>query len=95
MCGLAASTLNVNKVAKAEGEKVSEQMMVMGLSNHPRLVLLAAKALSFFMPERSKAMTRLAWNCVAIGQHHVMELEQSGQVRNISNMQSVFLYIYI
>ena len=95
MCGLAASTLNVNKVAKAEGEKVSEQMMLMSLSYHPRLVLLAAKALSFFMLQRSKAMTRLAWNCVAIGQHHVMELEQSGQVRNISNMQSVFLYIYV
>ena len=84
-----------NTVAKAEGEKVLEQMMLMGLSNHPRLVLLAAKALSFFMAQRSKAMTRLAWNCVAIGQHHVMELEQSGQVRNIGNMQSVFLYTYV
>ena len=74
-----------NTVAKAGGEKVLEQMMLMGLSYHPRLVLLAAKALSF-MPQRSKKMIRLAWNCVAIGQHHVMELEQSGQVRNISNL---------
>ena len=72
-----------------------EQMMLMGLSYDPRLVLLTAKALSFFMLQRSKEMTRLAWNCVAIGQHHVMELEQSGQVRNISNMLSVFLYIYV
>ena len=78
-------------MAKAEEEKGSEQMMVMGLNNYAQLALPTTKALSFFMPQRSKEMTRLAWNCVAIGQHHVIGLEQSGQVRETSNLQSVLL----
>jgi len=65
-----------NTVARAE----EDQMMVMGLNNYAQLALPTAKALSFFMPQLSKEMTKLAWNCVAIGQHHVIGVEQSGQV---------------
>ena len=63
-------------MARAE----EDQMMVMGLNNYAQLALPTAKALSFFMPQLSKEMTKLAWNCVAIGQHHVIGVEQSGQV---------------
>ena len=54
--------------------------MVMGLNNYAQLALPTTKALTFFMPQLSKEMTKLAWNCVAIGQHHVIAVEQSGQV---------------
>jgi len=65
-----------NTVARAE----NDQMMVMGLNNYAQLALPTSKALTFFMPQLSKKMTELAWNCVAIGQHHVIGVEQSGQV---------------
>lgn len=65
-----------NTVARAE----EDQIMVMGLNNYAQLALPTTKALSFFMPQLSKEMTKLAWNCVAIGQHHVIAVEQSGQV---------------
>ena len=65
-----------NTVARAE----DDQMMVMGLNNYAQLALPTTKALTFFMPQLSKKMTELAWNCVAIGQHHVIGVEQSGQV---------------
>lgn len=63
-------------MARAE----EDQIMVMGLNNYAQLALPTTKALSFFMPQLSKEMTKLAWNCVAIGQHHVIAVEQSGQV---------------
>ena len=66
-----------NTVARAE----QDQMMVMGLNNYAQMALPTSKGLTFFMPQLSKEMTKLAWNCVAIGQHHVIGVEQSGQVR--------------
>ena len=65
-----------NTVARAD----EDQIMVMGLNNYAQLALPTTKALTFFMPQLSKEMTKLAWNCVAIGQHHVIAVEQSGQV---------------
>ena len=71
-----------NTVARAE----DDQMMVMGLNNYAQLALPTSKALTFFMPQLSKKMTELAWNCVAIGQHHVIGVEQSGQVSHIGSV---------
>ena len=43
------------------------------------------------MPHHSKEMTKIQWNQVAIGQHHVIALQEAGQVLDMFNKADLVL----
>ena len=76
-----------NTVARTE----ENQILVMGLNNYSQLALPVSKGLTFFMPHHSKEMTKIQWNQVAIGQHHVIALQEAGQVLDLFNKAHLVL----
>ena len=76
-----------NTVARTE----ENQILVMGLNNYSQLALPVSKGLTFFMPHHSKEMTKIQWNQVAIGQHHVIALQEAGQVLDLFNKAHIVL----